>query len=245
MDYSPEIRVEPILTAAGVMAEVLSVPPVCEESGCKHEVEIGEAIRRYRPDLDVLMPRQTHTVNVAIAERADDVFEETDALVTFRKGLRIGVRTADCVPIVLWAPDVEGVAAVHAGWKGTLGGIVERTLDVLESRGAKREEIRVAFGPSIGVKRYEVDEGLAERFREAGFGSCVSYPDGEGSRPHLDLQRVNIERLIRRGVNAENIRLSNYCTFNAVLPDGRPRYPSYRRDGGTALRLVTSVVLTM
>ena len=238
-----EIKVEPIISCASVEAQVISVPPLLWQALPAEEKDLEEIIKKSLPSCRLLMPRQTHTLNVAVAENPDEDFPETDALVTFKHGLMIGVRTADCVPIVIWAPDVEGVAAVHAGWKGTLGGIVDNTLDILESRGGSPEKMTVAFGPSIGVDRYEVDPELALRFIEEGFRECVSYPAGENCRPHLDLQKVNALRLIRRGVLKENIILNRQCTFESVFPDGTPRYPCYRREGAEAGRLVTSIIM--
>lgn len=117
-----EIKVEPIISCASVEAQVISVPPFLWESLPSEEKDIGEIIGKTIPSCRLLMPRQTHTVNVAVAENPEEEFPDTDALVTFKRGLMIGVRTADCVPIVIWSPDAEGVAAVHAGWKGTLEG---------------------------------------------------------------------------------------------------------------------------
>ena len=147
------------------------------------------------------------------------------------------------MPILIYSPDIRGVAAIHAGWKGTLGGIVDNTLDVLEQHGASCAEMKVVFGPSIGVDRYEVDSDLAGKFVDAGFADCVYYPEGEERKPHLDLQGVNIERLCRRGVLTSNIVRSTESTFDAKDDKGEKLYPSYRRDNGTNLRFMTSVML--
>ncbi len=190
-----------------------------------------------------LMPGQTHSLNVGIAEDQNDHFPDTDALVTFKRNFPIGVVTADCVPVIVYAPDVEGAAAIHAGWKGTLGGIVDKTLDVLEEHGASPAEMTAAFGPSISKEKYEVDEALADKFREAGFGDYVSYPDGEGSKPHLDLQGVNVERLLRRGIKHENIISNPDCTYSTLNSEGQPIYQSYRRSNGAPGRNLTLVYI--
>lgn len=189
------------------------------------------------------IPVQTHSLNVGIVKNNRDYFEDTDALVTFEKGLQIGVCTADCVPILIYVPDVEGIAAVHAGWKGTLGGIVENTLDVLISNGAKPDDMIVAFGPSISKARYEVDEELAEKFISAGFGKYISYPEGKDGKPHIDLQGVNLERLVRRGVKEDNIILHPGCSYDSKDEEGKPIYHSYRRTGGSPARMLTSITL--
>ncbi len=188
-----------------------------------------------------LTPKQTHSLNVGIVEYPWETFEDTDALVTFREDCPIGVCTADCVPILLYAPDIKGAAAVHAGWRGSLGGIVDNTLDILEKRGADLGKLTVAFGPSISAAKYEVDQNLADKFIEAGFSDFVTYPDGNDRKPHIDLQGVNIERLIRRGVIKENIKPSDECTFDSILENGVSKYQSYRRDGDKAGRMVTAI----
>lgn len=189
------------------------------------------------------IPVQTHSLNVGIVKKRWDRFEDTDALITFEKGLPIGVCTADCVPILIYAPDVEGVAAVHAGWKGTLGGIIDNTLNILEEYGAKAENLMVAFGPSISKKQYEVDDKLAETFISAGFADNISYPKGKEGKPHIDLQGVNIERLMRRGVKKQNIIFHAGCTYDSKNEEGKPIYHSHRRSGGSPARMLTSIML--
>lgn len=189
-----------------------------------------------------LLPVQTHSLNVGLAVTGDEVFEDTDAVVTFKPGLAVGVRTADCVPILLYAPDINGVAAVHAGWKGTIGGIVANTVKVLAEHGADPAKIRAFFGPSISTVAYEVSPELARQFADAGYGECVSYPNGENGRPHLDLQGVNRQIMLGAGLKDENINLHGGCTLLTKNDGGNFVYQSYRRNH-TALRNLTLIVL--
>ena len=175
-------------------------------------------------DFPVVLPVQTHSCNVAVIEASGSIptFDDTDAVICLRRGMVIGVRTADCVPVVMYAPDNSATAAVHAGWKGSIGGIVTATLERLALLGADLSQLKVAFGPSICGRCYEVSEELAMRFTEAGFGEAVSHR-------HVDLQKVNLLRLIRMGVRAENIAMSDVCTYEtATLPSWR-RQSSSRR----------------
>lgn len=183
--------------------------------------------------LPVLIPCQTHTCNVGIVRRESDigVFPDTDALVSFCPGLRIGVRTADCVPLLLYAPDIRAVSAIHAGWKGSLGGIVTATVNVLKSYGASPGMIQAAFGPSVCGGCYEVSAEMISDFRQAGFADCII-----GER-NLDLESVNRRRLVMCGVGPANIRHSLACTRQT------PSLPSWRRDPGTPVRLLTYIRL--
>ena len=126
----------------------------------------------------ILLPQQTHTVNATwvtpdlrpeyISLEPSPLFPDTDALITDMPGLTIGVRTADCVPILLYAADIKAVAAIHAGWKGTLHGIVDNVIDQLTARGSHPSKIHACFGPSICPQCYEVDPSLAQQFIDAG-----------------------------------------------------------------------------
>lgn len=184
-------------------------------------------------------PVQTHSINVGIVEKpiySDETesdykekrFEETDALITFQAGISIGIITADCVPILVYAPDIQAVGAIHAGWKGTLGGIVNNVLDILTENGAEPSKLRIFFGPSISQENYEVDEDLARKFRDAGFATYIN----EINKPHINLQGVNFERFIRRGVKTENIHLHSGCSFSSKNANGTFRYQSHRRSCG-------------
>lgn len=181
----------------------------------------------------VTIPQQTHTCNVGVigTDGPSGTFADTDALICFRPGTAIGVRTADCVPVLLHAPDAGAVAAIHAGWKGSLGGIVTRAVRMLTEAGADPQLMRAFMGPCISGKNYEVSAELAERFRAAGFADCVT-----GER-HLDLPAVNRKRLMDEGIPAENIRMPEVCTMESTV------FPSWRREPGTTARLLSWIRL--
>ncbi len=173
----------------------------------------------------VVLPKQTHSCRVAIVPD-EQCLDDTDALITRSAHLPIGVRTADCVPVLLHAPDIRAVGAVHAGWKGSLGGIVSEAVEQLKRLGADPALMLAAFGPSICGECYEVSHELADKFRSAGFSECII-----GDR-NLDLEAVNRARLIRAGLSKGNIQPKPCCTFQT------PFLPSWRR-AHTDSRLVT------
>ncbi len=177
----------------------------------------------------VLLPVQTHSCNVAEVDSPRPL-PDTDAIITRTPGLRIGVRTADCVPLLLHAPDIRAIAAIHAGWKGSLGDITGNTVRRLTEAGASPQLMQAAFGPSICGVCYEVSAELADNFRRAGFSDCIS-----GNR-HVDLEAVNRSRLLALGLKAENIRPKPMCTFE------KHALPSWRRNATTS-RLLTWIML--
>lgn len=205
------------------------------------EVETADLMDIYKKWARI--PEQTHSCNVAVVDQHERYFEDTDALITFERDVPVGIRTADCVPILIYSPDMQCIGAIHAGWKGTLGGIVDNVLDILEEKGVDTALLRVAFGPSISKDMYEVDRELAERFIYAGFGKSVVYPNGDEEKPHIDLQGVNMERFVRRGVRQENISLHAGCSYGSKREDGSPLYASHRRSGGAHARMLTCIMM--
>ena len=232
--YPTDFTVENLYSSESVSCLCVIPDKDCDIPAAEYKEKLKEI---------AIYPVQTHSLNVSVVTRHDDYHPDTDALVTFVPDLRIGVLTADCVPILLYAPDIRGIAAIHAGWKGTLGGIVDKTIDCLERYGADPSRTVAIFGPSISMKAYEVDEDLAVKFSDSGFGDCVYRPEGHLHKPHIDLQAVNMKRLIRRHLNPDNILSHPDCTLLTISPDTDvPKYPSHRRNG-TGLRILTTIVL--
>lgn len=205
------------------------------------EIELPEGV-------GLVMPRQTHTVNVGMVASEDDRFPETDALVTQLRGVAVGVRTADCVPVMLYAPDVKAVAAVHAGWKGTVGGIVANTIRGLAALGADPALMKAVFGPSICGECYETGPDLADKFVAAGLGEAVIRGGGvdplgekvfDSLTVRIDLQKANTIIMEKCGVAASNIVRSCECTRHSLH-----RWPSWRRESGTQRRLASIIRLT-
>ena len=162
---------------------------------------------------------------------------DADGLLTGTKGVALCIRTADCVPILLHAPDVEAIAAVHAGWKGThlsIAGLAVARL--AKDHGAAPGKIRAAIGPSIRRCCYEVGGDLAEKFRAA-FGDGV-LEERPGQKPHLDLAAANRLVLERAGILPENISVLPHCTACDAA-----RFFSHRRDQGVTGRHVSLLVL--
>lgn len=168
--------------------------------------------------------RQVHGVEVVTIGANDDPGNiaaiDADALVTDVPGVALGVGTADCVPILL--SDERGrVGAIHAGWRGTVAGVVGRAVDALVALGAAREQLVAALGPSICARCFEVGPEVA-----AVFAHQPGVVDDRLAKPHVDLRRSNWLALIAAGVRGEAIDDQPPCTM--CDPE---RYYSFRRDG--------------
>jgi YfiH family protein len=157
---------------------------------------------------------------------------EADALVTTTPGAAVGVLTADCVPILM-SDGVGRVAAVHAGWRGTVARVAAAALEKLVSIGARRERVRVALGPSIGPCCFEVGEEVAAAFEPLAPASIVRGP----GKPHVDLRRANREVLLGAGLLPEQIDAAPPCTYCE-----RTRFFSYRRDGRGIGQMLSFIV---
>jgi len=137
-----------------------------------------------------------------------------DALVSAAAKVLIGVKTADCVPILLADPQSGAFAAVHAGWRGTVAAIVTHALQRLANEyGIRAENLRAAIGPAAAVCCYEVGEEVINAFKER-------FPDSdklfESTRPghaRIDLFQANRDQLLSAGVAADRIHTSGLCTM--------------------------------
>jgi polyphenol oxidase len=170
---------------------------------------------------DLCLLKQVHGVTVQTAERQR---REGDALVTNEKGLILAVSVADCYPILFHDARNGVIAAAHAGWRGTCGGIATATVNKMIASGAEPGEIMVAVGQGISVKHFEVGSEVTEKFREAGF------PDAYLRGRHIDLAGCLVHALTMSGIRKENIWHMNRCTFE-------PDFFSHRRDEGRTGRM--------
>jgi purine-nucleoside/S-methyl-5'-thioadenosine phosphorylase / adenosine deaminase len=153
---------------------------------------------------------------------------ECDILATSLVGVALVVQTADCVPVVLAAPDA--VATAHAGWRGTASNAAAAAVHALARLGSEPATIRAWLGPSIGPCCYEVGGETASRFAGQFLRATCQ------GRFHLNLAGVNRAQLEEAGVRAENISVHPSCTRC-----GGEKYASYRRNGSAAGRMVALV----
>jgi YfiH family protein len=157
---------------------------------------------------------------------------DADALVALEPGVAVGVRTADCVPVLLHDPDSGGVAAVHSGWRGTDLEIAARAVEALTRKGASPDRLIAVIGPSIRACCYEVSDELAGRFEQK-FGKGVVLRDG--GRAHLDLVAAIERTLARAGLRQVNVEPLSPCT------SCDPRFFSHRRDRGQTGRMLSFI----
>lgn len=183
-----------------------------------------------------------------------------DASLTNRQGLLLGVRTADCAPVLLVDPKKRVVAAVHAGWRGTLQRIVSKTTGRMQMQfGCRPQDLLAAIGPAIGGCCYEVGTEVAAAFT-AQFPNAAEFfdelhtgdepnplqwlnmmPPGHQAPPNkvrLDLSKANRSQLLEAGLRQENIFVTGLCT--ACQPG---LLFSYRKERARSGRLLSVIGL--
>jgi YfiH family protein len=168
--------------------------------------------------------RQVHGAHAVRADAPMAPAQEADVVVTRAPGVAACVSIADCVPVLLADPETGAVAAVHAGWRGTIARAAAEGVRALgREAGAPPSRLLACVGPSIGPCCYEVSPDLADRFRAELGAETVR----DGRAPHLDLWRANVAVLRAEGLAPERIEVLARCTSCE-----REHFFSHRRDAG-------------
>ncbi len=231
---------------------VLYIPEL-EQRSVKHffttrKFNIDEATPFGSKDMFVTV-NQVHGDDIYIidkpVERVADIVrmaaqKQGDAIITNQRHIGIGVVTADCVPVLIYDPMQSVIAAVHAGWKGTVKGILSKVICQMAYKfRCHVEDIIVGMGPAIGACCYAVGEIVTEPLRSTNpEWDRYLKPDGNG-KAKLDLAALNIRQIEDAGVLTRNIFNMGLCTFcNKEL------FFSYRRDGGGAGRMVSGIMMS-
>ena len=190
---------------------------------------------RVEPPWGLTTLRQVHSNVAVIAAAPENRVRQGDALITATPYLLVGVRTADCVPILLVEEKRRVVAAVHAGWRGTADNVVGQTVArMTEAFGAEPALVRAAIGPAIGGCCYEVGPEVADRLRD-----LFPERDDLDRRTKLDLPEANRRLLCRAGVPDDRIETGAPCCF--CTPG---EFHSFRRDPRDPGRMLSFVGIT-
>jgi polyphenol oxidase len=178
--------------------------------------------------------RQIHSAHCWEASNQSGRLGDGDALTSNVPGQYVGVRTADCVPVLLADVQTRAIAAVHAGWRGTAQRIVLRTLEHMKERyGARPENVVAAIGPAIGPCCYQVGpEVLAQ------LSPWVPELPSTEMAACLDLPEVNRRQLESWGVPPERITSAALCTYCR-----NDEFHSFRRDREMAGRMFAVIGL--
>ena len=214
--------------------------------------DLGSGVEAFSSRREGMLPypvicgHQVHGTEVAVVDRPDltrEDLEGYDALITALPRVAVGVRTADCVPVLLYDPVKRVVAAIHSGWKGTVQKISQKALAILtEQFGCRPADIRAAIGPCIGVESFQVGEEVVARFREQGFPmeDIWCFASGHPEIPmhdghHIDLVRANRWLLTESGILPGNIQVAGIDTYRDTS------FFSARREGIACGRTINAI----
>jgi hypothetical protein len=188
----------------------------------------------------LIFPRQTHTNCVAeISDIPESEIKETDALVTNKTGICLCVQTADCVPILLFDHVNNVIAAVHAGWRGTVKKIAEIAVQKMVLKyNSSPENIVAAIGPSIGPEIYEVGDEVVEAVRKWIPNAEILLHKNSSGKFHFNLWEANRQVLLENGLKEKNIEILGECSFTQ-----NNKYFSARKEGLDSGRMVSGIMI--
>ncbi len=179
----------------------------------KHRALLAEAMGVSEDRL--FLPKQVHADHIVRvnAMTSHDLVADTDALITNDPTVCIGVMSADCVPILLYDKLHGAVGAVHAGWKGTVLHILQKTLHRMrEEFGTEGKDVMAAIGPSVCQASYEVGDEVIQSVKQSFTNAAELLAPLENGKAKLDLWRANYVQLRHFGVQPEHIDIANTCT---------------------------------
>ena len=196
------------------------------------------------PLADVATNYQVHGATARIIDRPDPDGQrpKADALVTATPGLAIGALTADCTPVLFADAEAGVVAAAHAGWRGAVTGILEATIEAMESLGARRSRISAAIGPTISQAAYEVGPEFEAQFVAQSSDNARYFTTPAGrDRSHFDLPGFCRDRLAGLGLAAaEDLAICTYADESLFFSYRRGRHRNQSDYG----RQISAIVLT-
>ncbi|MDF1854433.1 peptidoglycan editing factor PgeF [Pseudooceanicola sp.] len=181
---------------------------------------VAEAMQTTSAELQGL--HQVHSARAVVADPTRDTPEQADGIVTDQPGMVLAVLTADCQPVLFADAEAGVIGAAHAGWRGALDGVLEATIEAMETLGAARDRITAVIGPSISQAAYEVGPEFLDDFLAEDQANTRFFANGHGDRMLFDLPAYGLYRLRRAGVG--QAEWTRHCTYSD--PD---RFYSYRR----------------
>ncbi len=179
----------------------------------------------------IALGNQVHGTHIAEVSEAG-LQKETDGLITNQKGLGLAILVADCAAILLHDVQIGFIGALHAGWRGAIGGILSRTLSNFKEKGSDLTQLRAFISPCISAAQFEVGEEVASQFPDH------AVIRGVYKKPHVDLKAFLAFQFQDAGVDLQQVEVHDGCT----LEDAQSYY-SYRREGNKSGRMMAFIQL--
>ncbi len=190
----------------------------------------------------LLIAKQVHGIKVAtVAKPWDDGHTpEADAIVTDKRGIALGVLTADCAPVLFADRKNKIIGAAHAGWRGALAGVLEQTIAAMQALGANPAHIEAAIGPCIGPKSYEVKDDFRDPFLAQDPGNGVFFrPSPRVGHLLFDLPGYCAHRLTLAGVAAVYDTHQDTLTGEATFFSNRRAFLKSEKGFGLQVSVIS------
>ncbi len=205
------------------------------------QVNLGRAAAELNvPAHRICVPRQVHGREVVVwdagVDAASAMAQAADACISSEPELACAVRTADCVPLLLADPLHGRVAAIHAGWRGVVLGVVPAAVAKMTALGSDPAHLVAAIGPHISAAAFEVGDDVAAQLASAS-RALTAIAHHAGQKAHVDLAAIVSAQLVEAGCALTHIERVPGCTHTE-----RERFFSYRRDGARGGRSVSAIV---
>ncbi len=171
----------------------------------------------FEGDFDLTTVWQIHSDNVKPLRTQDDIAntgERADAIISNLQNVLAGVKTADCVPVLIGDPVNKAFASVHAGWRGTVESIVSKAIAMMKDEyGTLSENLVCAIGPAAGCENYEIGQDVIDAFRDKFSTSGNLFRKTREGHALIDLHLANKAQLLANGVDEKNIFTAPFCTM--------------------------------
>ena len=182
------------------------------------------------PIASIAFANQVHGTDIQVISEGG-IYDGIDGFLTQTKGLALAIQVADCAAVLLGDATTGTIAAVHAGWRGAIGGIVVKAIQKMQALKCNSENLEVFVSPCIAMNRFEVGEEVAQQFPNE-FVDRNSFP-----KPHINLKGFIENQLLSLGIKEEHIEISEHCTVS------EQEFYSYRREGKSSGRMMGIIKL--
>jgi len=200
-------------------------------------------VRVFGDDLALATVWQMHgddIKDIQSREQIEESEDKADAMTCGLASVLIGVKTADCVPVLIGDPATGAFASIHAGWRGTVQSIVKKTIaQLIKNYGSEPEKLICAIGPAASGKNYEIGQDVMDAF-------AINFPESEkyftatrGGHALVDLHLANRDQLLACGVSGKNIYTAPFCTMER--PDLFFSYRLEKKRYGKTGRLLSVI----
>lgn len=235
--------------STGNYASFNCTPYTGDDADCVRRNQASLCAALLEPPRELIIPFQTHsTASLIIDETYLDatpgerqsMLQGIDALITRIPGCCLCISTADCIPILLYDKRHRTVAAIHAGWRGTVGRILAKTLHRMQAvYGTSGKDVIACIGPGISLTSFEVGDEVYDTFRTEGFPmEYISVWKPETHKYHIDLWAANRLQLSDFGVPDAQVETAGICTYTR-----HEDFFSARRLGIKSGRILSGIML--